>query len=107
MAKTFTDDNFDTDVIEASKKKPVLVDFYASWCGPCMMQGPIVDKFSEDIGDKAYVGKLSTEDSEFTAAKYGVMSIPTLIVFKDGEPVETMVGLQNADQLKAALAAHA
>lgn len=103
MAKTFTDDNFQSDVIEASKSKPVLVDFYASWCGPCIMQGPIIEKFAENIGEKAHVGKLSTEDSQATAIKYGVMSIPTLMVFRNGEPVKVMVGLQNEMQLQSAI----
>ena len=103
MAKEFTDDNFQADVIEASKNKPVLVDFFAAWCGPCKMQGPIVDEVSDDIGDKAVVGKLDTEVAQQTAAKYGVMSIPTLILFKDGNPAETMVGLQPKESLIAAI----
>ena len=103
MAKEFTDDNFQADVIEASKNKPVLVDFFAAWCGPCKMQGPIVDEVSDAVGDKAAVGKLDTEAAQQIAAKYGVMSIPTLIVFKDGNPAETLVGLQSKESLVTAI----
>ena len=82
MTKHFTDDNFQSDVIDASKDKPVLVDFFAQWCGPCKMQAPVIDELAEAMGDKAGVGKLDTEEAAATAAKYGVMSIPTLIIFK-------------------------
>ena len=77
----------------------MLVDFFAPWCGPCKMQGPIIDELAEEIKDKAVVGKLNTEDSQQTATKLGVMSIPTLIIFKDGEVKETLVGLQSKDGL--------
>ena len=103
MAKEFTDANFQSEVIEASKSKPVLVDFYAAWCGPCKMQGPIVEELSGEISDKAIVGKLDTEANQQTAMQYGVMSIPTLIIFKDGKPAETMVGLQPKESLADAL----
>ena len=99
MAKEFNDENFQADVLEASKEKPVLVDFFAAWCGPCKVQGPIVEEVSEAVGDKASVGKLDTEKAQQTAMQYGVMSIPTLIIFKDGKPVETMVGLQSKETL--------
>lgn len=106
MAKQFTDQNFQADAIEASKEKPVLVDFFAAWCGPCKMQGPIIDELAEEIGDKAVVGKLDTEANQATAGQYGVMSIPTLLVFKGGEVVETMVGLQAKENLTAVLNKH-
>ena len=80
----FTNENFEKEAIEASKEKPVLVDFFASWCGPCKMQGPIVDELESEIADKAVVGKLNTETAQDIAGKYGVMSIPTLIVFRNG-----------------------
>lgn len=107
MAKAFTDTNFESEVIEASKEKPVLVDFFASWCGPCKMQAPIVEELSEEMGDQAVVGKLDTEQSPETASKYNVMSIPTLIIYRNGEPVETMVGLQSKDSLAETLKKHA
>jgi len=103
MTKHFDDTNFQSDVIEASKTKPVLVDFYAEWCGPCKMQGPIVDKVAAEMEGKAIVGKVNTEQAMQTASTYGVMSIPTLIVFRDGKPMATMIGLQHEDSLKEAI----
>lgn len=99
MAKQFTDDNFQTEVLEASKDKPVLVDFFAEWCGPCKMQGPVVDELAREMEDKAVVGKLDTQSNQKTAGEYGVMSIPTLIVFRNGEAVETLVGMQPKENL--------
>lgn len=99
MSKQFTDANFNTEVLEASKQKPVLVDFFAPWCGPCKVQGPIVDALADEIGDKAVVGKVNTEEAQQTAMNFGIMSIPTLMIFKDGEVKETMVGLQSKEGL--------
>ncbi|MCK4540440.1 thioredoxin [Candidatus Parcubacteria bacterium] len=99
MVKEFTDANFKEEAIEASKQKSVLVDFFAPWCAPCKMQGPIIDELAGEIGDKAVIGKLNTENSQQTASNLGVMSIPTLILFKDGEAKETLVGLQTKEGL--------
>jgi len=99
MSKQFNDDNFAKDVVEASKDKPVLVDFFAPWCGPCKMQAPIVDEVAKELGDKAIVGKLNTEESQKTSAEHNVMSIPTLLVIRNGEVVETLVGMQSKDIL--------
>lgn len=99
MTKIFTDENFQKEVIEISSQKPVLIDFFAVWCGPCKMQGPIIDDVASLMGDKAVVGKLNTDDSQATAIKFGVMSIPTLMIFKDGSVKETMVGMQPKDKL--------
>lgn len=103
MSKQFTDQNFNSEVLEASKQKPVLVDFFAPWCGPCKIQGPIVDELAGEIGDKAVVGKLNTEEAQQTAMNFGIMSIPTLMIFKNGEVKETMVGLQSKEGLRALL----
>lgn len=94
MALELTKDNFEKEIVEASKSKLALVDFFAPWCGPCQMQGPIVEELAEEIGDKGIVGKLNIDSNPEIAEKYGVMSIPTLILFKDGKPKETMVGMQ-------------
>jgi len=94
MSFEFNSKNFRKEVIEASKKKPVLVDFFAEWCGPCKIQGPIVDELAGEIGEKAVIGKLNIESAEDVAGEYGVMSIPTILIFKDGEVKETMTGLR-------------
>lgn len=99
MAKQFTDDNFKIEVIESSKEKPVLIDFFAPWCGPCKIQGPIIDEVYKEMQEKAQVGKLDTDKNQMVASQYRVMSIPTLMVFRDGEPKEVMVGLQSKENL--------
>ncbi len=99
----FNSENFKKEVIEMSKTKPVLVDFFAEWCGPCKVQGPIVDELGKEIGDKATVGKLDIENSQDVAGEYGVMSIPTLLIFKDGEVKENMTGLREKGILKELL----
>jgi thioredoxin 1 len=106
MTMHFTDENFEQEVIGVSKEKPVLVDFFALWCGPCKLQGPIIDEVAEEIGDKAIVGKLNTEEAANTAAQYEVMSIPTLLIFKDGKVVENFIGLQSKEGLIDALKKH-
>jgi thioredoxin 1 len=103
MLKHFTDDNFATEVIEASKTKPVLVDFFASWCGPCQLQAPILEETDAAIGDTAIIGKLDTEEAMATAGTYGVMSIPTLLIFKNGKEAKRFVGVQLKDDLLAEL----
>lgn len=103
MATQFTGANFDKEVLEASKEKPVLVDFFAAWCGPCKALGPIIDQVAEEIGDKAIVGKVDTETENEIAGKYGVMSIPNILIFRDGKVVDNMVGLQPKETLLDAL----
>ena len=106
MEKHFTDDNFDADAIEASKSKPVLVDFYADWCAPCKMQGPIIEEVAKEIGDEAVVGKLNTEEAMRTASKYGIMSIPTLAIFKDGKMVDKIIGVTPKGEIVSKLEAY-
>ena len=99
MAQQFMENNFQQEVLEASKNKPVLVDFYADWCGPCKMQGPIVDEVAEEVKDKAVVGKVNIDEAGDLASSYSVMSIPTLILFKDGEVKETLSGMNSKENL--------
>lgn len=81
----------------------VLVDFWAPWCGPCRMQGPIIDQLDAEMGDKVKFAKVNVDDEQQAASAFRVMSIPTMIVFKDGQPVETLVGLRSKDQLEEVL----
>jgi len=84
--------------------KPVLVDFFASWCGPCRMQGPVIDEVKAKVGDRADVVKIDIDRNQEVAARYNVRSVPTLILFVGGEPVWRAVGVQPADVLTAKLA---
>ncbi|MBU4331953.1 thioredoxin [Patescibacteria group bacterium] len=94
----FTDQNFEQEVIKS--ETPVLVDFFADWCGPCQMMHPIIEELAEEMKDKKVkIGKLNVDEAPETAGKYNVMSIPTLIIFKGGEPVETMAGAQSKEAL--------
>jgi thioredoxin 1 len=81
----------------------VLVDFWAPWCGPCKMIAPILDELSNEVGDKAKIVKINVDDNPESAAKYNVMSIPTLLVFKDGQVVDQLVGVQPKEKLKAVI----
>jgi thioredoxin len=103
MEKQFTKDNFASEVIEASKTQPVLVDFFATWCGPCQVQGPIVEELAGEYAGKAAIGKLDADQAMDIARSYGVMSIPTLIVFKNGEPAERFTGVQERETLNDAI----
>lgn len=96
MTIVLNNDNF-ADTI---KEGVVLVDFWAEWCGPCQMMLPILDQFSESMWDKMKVAKVNVDEAPEIAGQFRVMSIPTLIVFKDGTPVETMVWVQQKDKLE-------
>ena len=91
-----TNDNFEKGVKESNQ--PVLIDFWASWCGPCMMQGPVMDEIAEEYGN-IKVGKINVDEEQELAIKFGVSSIPTLMYFRDGKVVKTLVGLRSKEQI--------
>jgi thioredoxin 1 len=100
----FTDSNFPDEVLSASE--PVLVDFWAPWCGPCRQITPMIEELSTEHEDAVKVGKLNIDDNPASAQKYGVSSIPTLMLFKGGEVVERFVGVQPKVRLQEALKSH-
>jgi thioredoxin 1 len=89
----FTDKNFKQNVLE-ERKLPVLVDFWATWCGPCKVQGPIIEEVAKEMAGKAIIGSLDVDQNPTTSQSYGIMSIPTLIIFKGGKEVWRVSGLQ-------------
>ena len=99
MPKQVTDDSFDSDVLNANG--PVLVDFWAEWCGPCKQIAPALDELDKAMGDKVQVAKVNIDENPNTPSKYGVRGIPTLILFKDGEVAATKVGAIPASALKS------
>ncbi len=101
MEMIFTTQNFEEEVLKSDK--PVLVDFYADWCGPCKMMAPVVEELAELYHGKAKVGKLNVDDNEDIAMKYGVMSIPTLLIIKNGSVEAKMIGVQKKEVLRNAL----
>lgn len=87
---TITDDNFDTEVLKSDR--PVLIDFWATWCGPCRMIAPIVEELANEYEGKVKIGKLDVDENQQTSIKFGVRSIPTLLLFKDGKVKDTIIG---------------
>jgi thioredoxin 1 len=98
---TITTQTFEKQVLQADK--PVLVDFWAVWCGPCQMQAPILEEVAKDFEGKAVIGKLNVDEEPEYASKYGVMSIPTLLIFQGGTVVKQFVGVQSRETLRAEL----
>ena len=104
MAVEFTDANFKELVLESDK--PVLVDFWATWCGPCRAIAPVIDELHTDLDGKAVIGKVNIDENSDTPVNYGVRNIPTLLVFKNGEVVDKVVGNQPKSKLVEILESH-
>lgn len=102
--KAVTDDSFDTDVLKA--EGPVLVDFWAEWCGPCKQIAPALDNIASDMDGKLTIAKVNIDDNPMTPGKYGVRGIPTMIIFKDGEIVDTKVGAMAQGKIQEWIDAH-
>ena len=96
---TLTQDNFDAEVLKSTS--PVLVDFWAEWCGPCKMIAPVLDELATEYGDKVKIGKVNIDQHQVIAAQYGVRAIPTLLMFSKGQVTEQMVGVRSKRDLKA------
>ncbi|MBL8760066.1 MAG: thioredoxin [Phycisphaerae bacterium] len=96
-----TDANFDAEVINSAQ--PVLVDFYASWCGPCKILSPVVDSLADQFVGKARVGKVDTDNARSVSVKHGITALPTLLVFKNGQVVKRWVGLTRKEDIAAVL----
>ncbi len=97
---TFTDQNFKKNVVESNL--PVVVDFWAPWCTPCKMVSPIIEELAKEYHGKVVIGKMNVDENQ-TAGDFGVMSIPTVMIFKDGKPVKSMVGAQGKESYKKAI----
>ena len=89
--------NFEEEVLKSDK--PVIIDFYATWCGPCKMMSPIIDEISKECSDKVKVGKIDTDENASLAEEYGIMSIPTFLAFKNGKMIGTAVGMQDKAEI--------
>jgi len=101
MELHLTDQNFAQEVL--SHKGVVLVDFWAPWCGPCRMLSPVIEELSKEYAGKAKVAKINTDDAAEISAQYRIASIPTIIIFKDGQPKAQLIGLQSKEELKKQL----
>lgn len=96
-----SNENFEEEVLKA--EKPVIIDFYADWCGPCQMMSPIIDEIAEEKADEIKVGKVNVDENQELAMKYGVMSIPTIVIIKKGEVENTFVGVRSKSEILGAI----
>lgn len=106
MTMQITKETFQKEVLEASKAKPVLVDFYADWCMPCKMMAPVLDELVETMGEAAVIAKVNVDEERQLAGEFGIMSIPTMYMFRGGKIVEKMVGMKSQEELKQMLESH-
>ena len=97
----FNEENFEEEVIKS--KETVIVDFYADWCGPCKIMSPIIDKIAEDGIENLKIGKVNVDDNQELAEKFGIMSIPTILIFKNGDLSKSFVGVTSEDEIKNAI----
>jgi thioredoxin 1 len=104
MAMHLSKDNFEQEVLKSAGV--ALVDFWAEWCGPCRMLAPVIDELAKHYEGKAKIGKVNVDEAGDLAQRYNIMSIPTVIIFKDGQPVEQMVGLQSKDRFIEKIDSH-
>ena len=96
-----TSENYEEEVLKSDK--PVLIDFYADWCGPCRMMSPIIDEIAKEKADSIKVGKINVDENQDLAMEYGVMSIPTIMIIKNGKVENTFVGVRDKNEIKAAI----
>ena len=101
MSIKVTKDNFESEVVQSNV--PVLIDFWAAWCGPCKTIGPRVDELAVEVGDRAKICKVNVDEEMALAQKFGIMSIPTLVIFKDGKEANRVVGVRSKDELRGLL----
>lgn len=92
-----TDENFEEEVLKSDK--PVIIDFYADWCGPCKMMSPIIDSIEEELGDKVKVGKVNSDENLKLVEQYGIMSIPTIVIIKNGQTIKTFLGVTDKKEI--------
>ena len=101
MEVKLSNENFNKEVLNS--EKPVLVDFWATWCGPCKMIAPIISEITEEFNNKVKVGKVNVDEEKELAIKYGISSIPTLVIFKDGKIAKTLIGFRPKEEIKEVL----